>query len=48
MNKDYRDGYSLPKSVLFDLEWMKKSLGIVVLGLLLNDDNKHGVIISIE
>ena len=24
MNKDYRDGYSFPKSVLFDLERMKK------------------------
>ena len=24
MNKDYRDGYSFPKSVLFDLEQMKK------------------------
>ena len=23
MNKDYRDGYSFPKSVLFDLERMK-------------------------
>ena len=24
MNKDYRDGYSFPKSVLLDLERMKK------------------------
>jgi hypothetical protein len=24
MNKDYQDGYSFPKSVLFDLERMKK------------------------
>ena len=36
MNKDYRDGYSFPKSVLFDLERMKKLLGILVLGLLLS------------
>ena len=24
MNKDYQDGYSFPKSVLFDLDQMKK------------------------
>ena len=48
MSKDYWDGYSFPKSVLFDSERMKKPLAIVVLGLLWNDDSKDGVIISID
>ncbi len=34
MSKDYLDGYSFPKSVIFDLERMKKLLRIVVLGKL--------------
>ena len=31
MSENYKVGYSFPKSVIFDLERMKKLLGIVVL-----------------